>query len=88
LSHRDEADRAITRAGGRNPQVFGSVALGTDTPPSDIDILADLGGVDSIWSVAALVEELERLRGVGADLVDHHGGGTVLHRARSQALPL
>lgn len=85
---RDEVRRAIARAGGRNPRVFGSVALNSDTPSSDVDLLVDLGDEPSIWQVAALVEELRALLGTDVDLVDDHGSGRVLDRARSEAVPL
>lgn len=87
-ARREEVRRAIAQAGGRDPRVFGSVALGTDTPRSDVDLLVDLGAEPSIWEVAALVERLQALLGTDVDLVDDHGSSQVLDRARSEAVPL
>jgi hypothetical protein len=41
LSHRSEVDLTLARHGARNAYVFGSVARGTDTEKSDIDIVVD-----------------------------------------------
>ncbi|HEX9766055.1 MAG TPA: helix-turn-helix domain-containing protein [Nitriliruptorales bacterium] len=39
---RSQLRRALATSGARNPRVFGSVARGTDTPGSDLDLLVDL----------------------------------------------
>lgn len=87
-ARRDEVRKAIARAGGRDPRVFGSVALGTDTPGSDIDLLVDFGPEPSIWQVVALAEEVRTLLGVEVDIVDDHGVNPTLERARSEAAQL
>lgn len=86
--HRVDVQQAIERAGARNPRVIGSVARGTDTERSDVDLLVDLGDEPSIWTVAALVEELRLLLGIEVDLVDDHGSTAELERARTEAVPL
>lgn len=51
-------------------RVFGSVARGTDTPHSDLDLLvtfdADVNGLDRV----DFAEELEQLLGVTVDMVN------------------
>lgn len=86
--HRDAVRRAVERAGASNPRVIGSVACGTDTVTSDVDLLVDLGPEPSIWTVALLVEELGALLGTNVDLVDDHGSSQALDRARAEAVPL
>jgi transcriptional regulator with XRE-family HTH domain len=41
-AHRIELCDAITRLGGSNPRLFGSVARGEDGPDSDVDLMVDL----------------------------------------------
>lgn len=86
--HRAEVRQAIERAGGRDARVIGSVARGSDSETSDLDLLVDFGDHASIWTVAALVEELRQLLGNDVDIVDDHGSVPVLQRARAEAVPL
>jgi predicted nucleotidyltransferase len=41
-AHRDELRQLVSRYGLSRPRVFGSVANGTDTDESDLDLLVDL----------------------------------------------
>lgn len=68
--------------------MIGSVARGTDTERSDVDLLVDLGDQPSIWTVASLVDELRALLGTDVDVVDDHGAAELLERARDEAVPL
>lgn len=73
--------------GATDIRVFGSVARGTDTPASDIDILCHLPrpmGFDFF----ALCDRLTDLLGFPVDIVSDTGTGSVLDRARAEAIPL
>lgn len=64
-----DAHRAVIRTvveahQARNPRVFGSVARGDDDPGSDLDLLIDTTAATSLFDVAAIELELERLMGV------------------------
>jgi predicted nucleotidyltransferase len=48
----------------RNPSVFGSVARDQDTDRSDLDLLIDTTGQTSLFDIADLELELEKLLGV------------------------
>lgn len=50
-------------------RIFGSVAAGTDTVDSDLDLLATFEPGTSLFDVAALADELEALLGVHVDVV-------------------
>lgn len=55
--------------GVRNVRVFGSVARGTDTPDSDIDLLVDLPGGIGLFTLARLENDLSELLGTNVDIV-------------------
>lgn len=57
----------ILKHGGSNPRVFGSVARGTDTPESDIDILIELPP-ERAWGFAS-VPKLSEMLGMPVDVV-------------------
>lgn len=71
----DEADRRRLRSiceryGIQRLEVFGSVARGTATPASDIDLLYSLKpGVELGWEIEDLTTELSELFGRPVDLV-------------------
>jgi len=69
---RDEVLTIITRNGGVNPRVFGSVARGDDTPASDIDLLVDVDPRDA-WRFVSTPRELSELLGVHVDVVTERG---------------
>jgi predicted nucleotidyltransferase len=48
----------------RNPRVFGSIVRGEDTTNSDLDLLVDTTEVTSLFDLAAIELELERLIGI------------------------
>ncbi|MGO1948485.1 MAG: nucleotidyltransferase family protein [Mycobacteriaceae bacterium] len=62
----------IRRSGSENPRVFGSVATGTDTSDSDIDILVKVDP-EHAWSFVNLSEDLSELLGVPVDVVSEGG---------------
>ena len=71
----------------RNPRVFGSVARGTDTEDSDIDIIVDILPEATLFDLGGLQAELEELLGMHVDLLTPgylppHVLATVLQEAR------
>lgn len=55
--------------GARNVRVFGSVARGTESPTSDIDLLVDMAAERGLIERVALKQDLEDLLGRSIDLV-------------------
>lgn len=62
--HRASIRSVVEAHQARNPRVFGSVARGDDTEYSDLDLLVDTTGATSLFDIAAIELELERLMGV------------------------
>jgi predicted nucleotidyltransferase len=61
--------RTIERYGGSNPQVFGSVARGTEGPDSDVDLLVDLPEDKGLFALMRLQRDLESILHTRVDLV-------------------
>jgi len=85
---RDQVLAAVLAIGGENVRVFGSVAQGTDTPDSDIDLLVTFPPGADIVTLLALQEDLANLLTVPIDVVSAGSSGTVLTRALAEAVPL
>ncbi|GAA1875631.1 nucleotidyltransferase family protein [Lapillicoccus jejuensis] len=68
---RDEIEVVLRRYGATNLRLFGSVARGTATHQSDIDLMVDLSpsADNELLRVAGLTEELGDLLGTGVDVV-------------------
>jgi predicted nucleotidyltransferase len=89
MTKRDQVRAIIERAGGTDPRVFGSVARGTDTPDSDIDLLVHLPKAWDLLDLVGLEMELEHLVGYPVDIVDDtRAGGPVIRNAAGEAVPL
>jgi predicted nucleotidyltransferase len=59
------AIRSVVEANqARNPRVFGSVARRDDNDHSDVDLLVDTTGTTTLFDIAGIELELERLIGV------------------------
>lgn len=71
--HRPEVRRIIASRRACNPRVFGSVARGTDTEHSDLDLLVDPLPDFSLFDVSAIMQELETLLGFSVDVVTPSG---------------
>jgi predicted nucleotidyltransferase len=86
---RSSVIRAIKRAGGRNPRVFGSVARGTDHAGSDVDLLVDLPEGFGLFALARLERELSRILETPVEVVPD---GTLRENlrdaVREEAVPL
>ncbi|MEL4505394.1 nucleotidyltransferase domain-containing protein [Luteococcus sp. H138] len=85
--HADEVLTELSRLGVENVRVFGSVARGTDTPDSDVDLLCDFPDDFGIRAFS-LADELSDLLGFPVDLVSDKGSTPVIDRARAEAVPL
>lgn len=66
--HRDAIRSAVQRHRVSNPRVFGSVLHGTDTEDSDLDLLVDPQAGTSLFDLAGLTLELQKLMGIRVDV--------------------
>ncbi|HET6238771.1 MAG TPA: nucleotidyltransferase domain-containing protein [Acetobacteraceae bacterium] len=62
-THRASVRRIVEAHQARNPRVFGSIACGEGTESSDLDLLVDTTESTSLFDLAAIDLELERLIG-------------------------
>ncbi len=67
--HRDRIREICAAYGAAEPRLFGSVAKGTDTVESDLDIVVVAEPGMTMFDIIALEEELETLCGVPVDVV-------------------
>lgn len=81
--HRKALLDAVSKAGGSNLRVFGSVARGEENPDSDVDLLVDLPEDTSLFQVLALEGTLERILKVKVDLAPV---SSLKSRVRAEAL--
>lgn len=66
--HRARVRAIVAKHRGHEPRVFGSVARGTDTSSSDVDLLVRFDPGTSIFDVVGLARELEELLGTRVDI--------------------
>jgi predicted nucleotidyltransferase len=66
---RAEVKKLLAREGLRNPRVFGSVARGTDTESSDLDILVDAPRGTSLLDMVGAQHAIEDVLGVEVQLL-------------------
>jgi uncharacterized protein len=85
---RDQVRAVVAEHRGHDPRVFGSVARGTDTPASDVDLLVRFDQGTSIFDVVGLARDLEELLGVHVDIASDSSRSSVLDRARAEAVPV
>lgn len=85
---RQEALAVIERHRGAAPLVFGSVARGTDSPESDVDLLVTFAEDAGITDLLAMEDALAALLTVPVDVVSAGSSGRVIERARGEAVPL
>jgi len=60
-THREEIRRIVESNRGLNPRVFGSVLHGDDGEESDLDILIDAAPHLTLFDMARIALEIERL---------------------------
>lgn len=68
-SNRAAIRRVVMAHRAVNARVFGSVALGTDTENSDLDILIDPTAETTLFDIGAIRYELRQLLGVRVDVL-------------------
>jgi len=85
---REEALAVIERHRGGTPLVFGSVARGTDSPESDLDLLVTFAEDAGITDLLAMEDELAELLTVPVDVVSAGSSSRVIDRALGEAVPL
>lgn len=86
--YRQEVLAVVARHRGTAPLVFGSVARGTDSPGSDLDLLVTFAADAGITDLLAMEEELGELLTVPVDVVSTGSSGRVIDRALAEAVPL
>ena len=72
-SHKSDILRVAKAHGTSNIRVFGSVARGTATPTSDVDLLVDFQSGRTLVDHVRLWRDLEALLGTGVDLISAGG---------------
>ena len=72
-SRRDEILAAARRRRASHVRVFGSVSRGDAGPGSDVDFLVDFDAEASLVDQVGLIQDLEKLLGVGVDVVSTGG---------------
>jgi uncharacterized protein len=60
-AHRVELRHLVSRYNVLRPRVYGSVLTGTDTEESDLDLLVDATATTSLFTLAGLEHEAEKL---------------------------
>jgi hypothetical protein len=71
-----------------NPRVVGSIARGEDTERSDLDLLVDTTGSTTLFDVAAIELELERIWGIAVHVTTSGVlRGSVRERIFAEAQP-
>ena len=75
---RDDIIAVAGRHHASNVRVFGSVATGSDTPSSDLDLLVHFSDEASLYDQVGLTRELEELLGVSVDVISDGAAG--VHR--------
>jgi predicted nucleotidyltransferase len=72
---RDDIMAVAARHRATNIRVFGSVATGSDTPSSDLDLLVHFSDEASLYDQIGLALELENLLGVSVDVISDGAAG-------------
>ena len=72
-SRRSEILEVARARGATHVRVFGSVARGTATEVSDIDVLVDLEPGRSLFDLGGLLIDLKELLGYDVDVVTEEG---------------
>jgi predicted nucleotidyltransferase len=67
--HREKIREIVESNRGLNPRVFGSVLHDTDTEVSDLDILIDAGPRFTLFDMARIALEIEKLTKTKVDVL-------------------
>ncbi len=73
ITHRAELRQLVSRYGLSFPRVFGSVLSGTDTDQSDLDLLVDPAETTSLFTIASLKMDAEKLLEVPVSVLTPNG---------------
>jgi predicted nucleotidyltransferase len=84
IRRRDDIMRTAARHGARTVSVFGSVVRGDAGPQSDVDLLVDTGGPQSLFEQAALQSELEDFLGCPVHVLTIVGLSYAREKTRTQ----
>jgi predicted nucleotidyltransferase len=68
-AHRSEIREIVLMHRAANARVFGSVAHGSDTDESDLDILVDTTAETTLFDLGAIRYKLRNLLGVPVDVL-------------------
>lgn len=87
--HRDEVLRIARSHGARDVRVFGSVARGTDTPESDIDLVVTMPPETSLMALARIERDISAVLGCPVDVVSAETlRASIAERAQLEGVPL
>ena len=87
--HRDEVLRIARSHGARDVRVFGSVARGTATPESDIDLVVTLPPDTSLMALARIEHDISAVLGCPVDVVSAEAlRESVAERVAVEGVPL
>jgi predicted nucleotidyltransferase len=81
--HRASIRDVVAAHQALNPRVFGSMARGEDTERSDFDLLVDTTESTTLFDLAAIELELERLMGISVHVTP---SGTLRGELRDRIL--
>jgi predicted nucleotidyltransferase len=71
--HRGELRQLVSRYGLSRARVFGSVLTGSDTEESDLDLLVDPAESTTLFTIAGLQIDAEKLLGVNVSVLTPNG---------------
>jgi uncharacterized protein len=86
--NRERVQEIVASHRGARPRVFGSIARGSDTVESDLDLLVAFEPEADLLDAVAMSMELEDLLGVHVDIVSDRRDNPVIQRARAEAVPV
>lgn len=72
-AHRNALRQLVRRYNLMRPRVFGSVLTGTDNEESDLDLLVDPSESTSLFTIAGLKIDAEKLLGVPVSVLTPNG---------------
>jgi hypothetical protein len=71
--HRTALRQLVGRHGLSRPRIFGSVLMGIDTEESDLDLLVEPADSTSLFTIAGLQIDAEKLLGVTVSVLTPNG---------------
>lgn len=71
--HRHEIRLIVEQHHAKNARVFGSVVMGEDTETSDLDLLVDTTSQTTLFDIAEIQNQLQKLLNVSVDVLTPKG---------------